>query len=123
MADTQPLSVRLHFALERARRDATFFRFEGGGQFGTWQEARQDDHRATPFYTAHDVKKIVEDVCGEKPSECRWPTKPLGMVQVTLPDGTSAALPPERAYFDAWAMQELENNLKHIAGVEVRDGL
>jgi hypothetical protein len=39
------------------------------------------------------------------------------MVQVTLPDGTSAALPPERAYFDAWAMQELENNLKHIAGV------
>jgi hypothetical protein len=44
--------------------------------------------------------------------QSKWPIKPLKEVQVTLHDGTSAMLRPERAYFDAWAMQELENSLK-----------
>ena len=56
--------------------------------------------------------------CGVQASECIWPTKPLKLVQVTLPDGTSAALPPERAYFDAWSVQELENKLKAAHGVQ-----
>lgn len=42
----------------------------------------------------------------------KWPTQPLKEVQVTLGNGDSAMLKPERAYFDSWAMQELENRLK-----------
>lgn len=63
-AEPQPLAVRLHRALERARRTATFFRFDGDGQFGTWYEARADERGAVAFYTADDIRRIVEDVAG-----------------------------------------------------------
>jgi hypothetical protein len=44
--------------------------------------------------------------------QSRWPIKPLDLVQVVMPDGTHAMLKPCFAYFDAHAMQELENSLK-----------
>jgi len=66
-----------------------------------------------------EAERLLQAAAGVVASDCVWPTKPLKLVQVTLPDGTSAALPPERAYFDAWAMQELENKLKGNAGVPV----
>jgi len=40
-----------------------------------------------------------------------WPIKPLRQVQVNV-EGTSQMAEPERAYFDAWSMQQLENTLK-----------
>jgi hypothetical protein len=64
------------------------------------------------------------------PSASVWPNKPLAFVQVTLPDGTSAIVKPERAYFDSHAVQVvdvsdkvklLEDALKQIAAIQDQD--
>lgn len=77
------MGVRLHFALERARPHATLFRFDGDGQFGTWQEARSGDPRAVAFYTADDVRRIM----GDAASPCGVMASPLSdFVRNTTPE-------------------------------------
>jgi hypothetical protein len=51
----------------------------------------------------------------------QWPVKPLKEVQVTLPSGASAMLKPERAYFDSWAMNELEKKYAAAAVAAERE--
>lgn len=60
---------------------------------------------------AHNQAIAALDLLAVEAERCKWPIKPLKLVQVTLPDGTSAVLPPERAYFDSWSVQALENSL------------
>lgn len=76
------------------------------------------DEERTCGEVASEIRKLkMADTSGVAPTDCIWPIKPLKQVQVTLPDGTSAVATPERAYFDAWAVQELENKLKSTASV------
>lgn len=70
---------------------------------------------------AADEPAASPAVVSEEPSsepECKRPVKPLKKVQVTMPNGDSALLVPERAYFSAWAVQEMENTMKGAAGVK-----
>lgn len=49
---------------------------------------------------------------GTPSPEAVWPIKPLKLVQVELPDGSEAMCRPSRAVFDAYSMQQLENQLR-----------
>lgn len=68
-------------------------------------EARQERDIESEFRAKYAAQLKA---AAQQPARSSWPTEPLDLVQVVMPDGTHAMLKPCFAYFDAYAMQELE---------------
>lgn len=71
--------AQIQAAIDAEKPYATYFRFEGDGQFGIHHEARSDDPGAQAHFTEHEVRSILArlGIDGMEATEATEPADPF----------------------------------------------